>query len=169
MSWTVERIGTLKVLWAEGLSCSQIAAALGGVTRNGVIGKVHRMRLDKRAKTYQPRKHIEQTAKLRQATTTQTRRSTSFKPPPPPELDEATDLPADTPTAPVTLIELQDHHCRWPIGTPGTPDFVFCGGDKRDGHSYCARHCRMAYQPAAQRRFRSTWRGAPPRAKEVAI
>ena len=50
MSWTDERVELLKKLWSEGLSASQIAAQLGGVTRNAVIGKVHRLSLSGRAK-----------------------------------------------------------------------------------------------------------------------
>src|SRR5262245_23827496 len=51
MTWTDERVETLKKLWTEGLSASQIAAELGGVTRNAVIGKVHRLGLAGRAKS----------------------------------------------------------------------------------------------------------------------
>ncbi|MEM8803264.1 MAG: GcrA family cell cycle regulator, partial [Pseudomonadota bacterium] len=49
MSWTDERVETLKKMWSEGQSASQIAKELGGVTRNAVIGKVHRLGLSNRA------------------------------------------------------------------------------------------------------------------------
>lgn len=156
--WTDERCDTLRKLWAEGLSCSQIAGELGGMTRNAVIGKVGRLGLTRRrmgvnpiaaaARALKPRSVIRNPLGLNG-------RKSRLKPPI--EFDAATDLPPDTPANPVTLLDLQEHHCRWPFGDPQTRDFVFCGADKVDGHSYCARHCRLSYQPMRRPKHRP-WR-----------
>lgn len=158
MTWTAERVETLKKLWADGLSCSQIAAELGGCTRNGVIGKVTRLGLD-------TRKTLTRTPRKPQTYRPRPRRPQSNNPfgakglphgdiEPASEPTEATDLPPDTATSPVTVVDVQEHHCRWPIGDPQSADFVFCGGDKHRGETYCLRHCRLAYQRATVRRER---------------
>jgi len=143
MTWTDERVETLKKLWAEGLSASQIAAALGGVTRNAVIGKVHRLGLSGRAKAPssaapRPRKPRVHSHMLRVS-----RPSIRGNP-----LGQRR-----------TLLELTEETCRWPIGDPGQPDFFFCGGQTITGLPYCAYHSRVAYQPPNMRRDRRQFRG----------
>jgi GcrA cell cycle regulator len=165
MSWNDERVETLKKLWAEGHSASQIAAELGGVTRNAVIGKVHRMGLAGRAKspaaaTARPRKP-RSTANMMRIPRAAVRGNTA--------LALAYELEADAEpefagnVIPIgqrrSLLELTEETCRWPIGDPGTPDFFFCGGAALTSLPYCAYHSRLAYQPANARRDRRMLRG----------
>jgi GcrA cell cycle regulator len=158
MSWTDERVELLKKLWSDGLSASQIAAALGGVTRNAVIGKVHRLGLSGRAKSAssagpRPRKARSSSHMLRMARASirgNTALAHAY------EFDtEATPELIDN-IIPIgqrrTLLELTEQTCRWPIGDPGSGDFFFCGGIPIGGLPYCAYHSRVAYQAASDRR-----------------
>jgi len=165
MSWTDERVETLKKLWADGLSASQIAAELGGVTRNAVIGKVHRLGLSGRAKSPsstapRPRKPRAASHMLRVSRSSM-RGNTA--------LAHAYELDVEPETELIdnviplgqrrSLLELTDETCRWPIGDPGTADFFFCGGPTVTSLPYCAYHSRVAYQPANVRRDRRPFRG----------
>jgi GcrA cell cycle regulator len=158
MSWTDERVERLKKLWAEGLSASQIAAELGGITRNAVIGKVHRLGLAGRAKSPasaapRPRKARASSPMLR-ISRPSLRGNTALAQLCEAELESQPEL-ADN-VIPLgqrrSLLELNDETCRWPIGDPGTPEFFFCGGQTITSLPYCAYHSRIAYQPANLRR-----------------
>ena len=154
MGWTDERVELLKKLWADGLSASQIAAELGGITRNAVIGKVHRLGLSGRAKspsstTPRPRKPRSSGHMLRvsrPAVRGNTALAYDYDLEPEPELVE---IPMEQRK---TLLQLNEHTCRWPIGDPGSTEFFFCGGETANELPYCAYHSRVAYQPAADRR-----------------
>jgi GcrA cell cycle regulator len=154
MGWTDERVELLKKLWADGLSASQIAAELGGITRNAVIGKVHRLGLSGRAKspstsTPRPRKPRASNHMLRVsrgAIRGNTALAYDYAVEPEPELME---IPMEQRK---TLLQLSEVTCHWPVGDPGSPDFFFCGGDASDGSPYCSFHSRVAYQPASDRR-----------------
>jgi len=189
MGWTEERVELLKKLWLEGLSASQIAGVLGeGVTRNAVIGKVHRLKLSGRAKP------ASSAPRVRQAPRPAARRVASpssggvrssgayvtgggggggsnlgatMKSSRPMSaggaIQGATALKMDeefavemqmAPAAaelfiPVekrlTLLQLNEHTCKWPIGDPLLPDFYFCGGHSDEGKPYCEFHSRRAY------------------------
>jgi GcrA cell cycle regulator len=146
MGWTDERVETLKKLWLDGLSASQIAKQLGGVTRNAVIGKVHRLGLSGRAAPSHPSR-------------------TTFKAPRPPRPismpqprpralePRAHAVPAPRPTPYVelpgtaTVLTLGAHMCKWPIGDPSSDDFTFCGRRASEERPYCVDHAQMAYQP----------------------
>lgn len=160
--WTDDRVELLSKLWGEGLSASQIAAALGGgVTRNAVIGKVHRLGLSGRAKAGQPAGT--RPAKPRAAAVSASPAEASMvsdAADPQPEATPAT-LPdrrwrseevAIPESTRVTILELRESMCRWPIGDPTSPDFGFCGTRAVTGLPYCAEHCRVAYQPATERK-----------------
>lgn len=165
MSWTDERVERLKALWLEGLSASQIAAELGGVTRNAVIGKVHRLGLSGRAKPQvQPaRTPAAPRPKAQQATRPSVPRpsrpitigNVALK-----AIDAPEIRPVSVPAAeegPVVferigILALNDSTCKWPIGDPGRPDFAFCGRRSDSGIPYCAHHARIAYQPSSDRR-----------------
>ena len=160
MSWTDERVEQLKRLWSEGLSASQIAGELGGITRNAVIGKVHRLGLSGRAKTPsssapRPRKP-RQPGHMMRLSRPSMRGNTALAPmyetdvEPEPELIENI-IPLGQRC---TLLELNESKCRWPIGDPGSAEFFFCGGQPLEGLPYCNYHSRVAYQPAAARRDR---------------
>lgn len=158
--WTDDRVELLAKLWSEGLSASQIASALGGgVTRNAVIGKVHRLGLSGRAKAGAPA--AQRPAKPRPVTSiapvVDAARPQVRAVEPAEQTGTVPDMrwmsdPAIPETKLVTILELRDSMCKWPIGDPSKPDFGFCGGRAMSGLPYCGHHCRMAYQPAADRR-----------------
>lgn len=148
MSWTEERVGALKKLWLEGLSASQIAKQLGGVTRNAVIGKVHRLGLSGRAAPSQPSRPVFRAQRPRPAQAPSApRRIEPAAPRPAP----AAAAPAPTPVPDLpgtaTVLTLGAHMCKWPIGDPATNDFSFCGRRAGEGQTYCVEHARVAYQP----------------------
>jgi GcrA cell cycle regulator len=154
MGWTDERVETLKKLWLDGLSASQIAKQLGGVTRNAVIGKVHRLGLSGRAAPSQParpafkaprpaRPAVTAVPAPRRAAPPQGRDTAAVAaaaPPPPatPRIEER---------GVATVLTLGAHMCKWPIGDPATDDFSFCGRRSTDDGPYCVEHARVAYQP----------------------
>jgi len=160
-TWTDERVERLKKLWADGLSASQIAGELGGITRNAVIGKVHRLGLSGRAKAPSssvPRQRKPRAPSMFRAPRPMMRGNTAlahmpaydYDPDPEPELIENI-IPIGQRC---TLLELDQEKCHWPIGDPGQPEFFFCGGKTPSGNPYCGYHARIAYQPPAARRDR---------------
>jgi GcrA cell cycle regulator len=158
MSWTDERVEMLKKLWADGLSASQIAAELGGITRNAVIGKVHRLGLAGRAKspsstTPRPRKarthsHMMRVPRPAMRGNTALAHAFAYEAEPEPEFVDNV-IPIGQRR---TLLELTEETCRWPIGDPGSAEFFFCGGQSVTSLPYCTYHSRVAYQPANDRR-----------------
>ena len=172
MTWTDERIELLKKLWADGLSASQIAAELGGVTRNAVIGKVHRLGLSGRVKSAgsaapRPRKPVirpaSSSSSSRPSSTSSpgsfsVRGNVALKPVIVAETNavamveqEAEDVVVAM-SRRVSIMELREGVCKWPLGDPMTADFVYCGADCTVGTVYCSCHSRMAYQPTQDRR-----------------
>lgn len=148
MGWTDDRVESLKKLWQDGLSASQIAKQLGGVTRNAVIGKVHRLGLSGRAAPSKPARPVFKAPRPA--------RPAAALPSAPRRIAEpVAAVPA--PTSPVRYIEeapgsatvltLGAHMCKWPIGDPATAEFTFCGRRASDS-PYCAEHAQVAYQPA---------------------
>ena len=157
--WTEPRVEQLKKLWEAGLSASQIAAELGSVTRNAVIGKVHRLGLSGRAKSpssssmprprkTRPAQHMMRIS--RPVSRGNTALAHVF------EMEVEADPIAYDNVVPMsqrkTLLELTEDTCHWPVGDPGSADFYFCGGKSLASLPYCAHHSRIAYQPAADRR-----------------
>ncbi|AMY68442.1 GcrA family cell cycle regulator [Frigidibacter mobilis] len=216
MSWTDERVETLKKMWAEGQSASQIAKELGGVTRNAVIGKVHRLGLSNRVggpaapepKPAAPARPAEPAAAPRAeaaaprpaAPQPEEAPAAAIRTEPPrpapaaaaaPAQPAATTpatvsasparkqiVPAGQPLPPqpsageispealasvrevekrarrLTLMELTERTCKWPIGDPATDDFWFCGLGSLPGKPYCEAHVGVAFQPMSARRDR---------------
>ncbi|MEZ5779245.1 MAG: GcrA family cell cycle regulator [Paracoccaceae bacterium] len=190
MSWTDERVETLKKMWTEGQSASQIAKELGGVTRNAVIGKVHRLGLSNRAGgAPEPAKpKAEPAAKTEAKTATKPALSprAEAKPGAAPQTEAPQSgqplrkqiIPAGQPLPPqpsageispealasvreiekkarkLTLMELTERTCKWPIGDPATDDFWFCGLATQQGKPYCEAHVGVAFQPMSSRRDR---------------
>lgn len=169
MNWTDERVELLRKLWSEGLSASQIAAQLGGVSRNAVIGKVHRLKLSSRGRaTAAPTRQKKATqgataAKSAPRNTSAHRHVTATI--------GATALqvqfdaepvarqylrPVEDVVVPISrrlqLVELTERTCKWPNGDPLSEDFNFCGNDAAETGPYCKYHARVAFQPAAERR-----------------
>lgn len=165
MSWTDERVELLRKLWLDGLSASQIASELAnGITRNAVIGKVHRLGLSGRAKAPtqsapRPRpqsKPVRSPAPRQHAPMVRGNLAYALAPrmmeapPQPKAMLEEVVIPM---SARVSIMELRESTCRWPLGDPSTPDFGYCGGESPvGGGPYCQYHARVAYQPAQDRR-----------------
>jgi len=202
MSWTDERVELLKKMWTEGQSASQIAKELGSVTRNAVIGKVHRLGLSNRVgpagDTEEPEAPAPEPQAPRAAEAPRAasaapeapRQPAPFAQPaaaqapvapanvnPPIPLRKAI-IPAGQPLPPqpsaneispealasvrevekrarkLTLMELTERTCKWPIGDPATEDFWFCGLPSVAGKPYCEAHVGVAFQPMSARRDR---------------
>lgn len=212
MSWTDERVETLKKMWAEGQSASQIAKELGGVTRNAVIGKVHRLGLSNRVAAGEeaaeaapvaaapsapaaaaPAPRVEPAVPRAEPRPTPLERPVATERPTPapaaaaPAASTAVVLPipmrkaiipAGQPLPPqpsaneispealasvrevekhakkLSLMELTERTCKWPIGDPATEDFWFCGLPSQPGKPYCDAHVGVAFQPMSARRDR---------------
>ena len=200
MSWTDERVETLKRMWGEGQSASQIAKELGGVTRNAVIGKVHRLGLsnrvggkdDEEEATAAPAANPAAAARPDPAPAAAAARAEPAapraEPPRPAAAAPASNvtplpirkaiIPAGQPLPPqpsqneispealasvrevekrakkLTLMELTERTCKWPIGDPATDDFWFCGLPSLPGKPYCEAHVGVAFQPMSARRDR---------------
>ena len=197
MSWTDERVELLKKMWGEGQSASQIAKELGGVTRNAVIGKVHRLGLSNRTTTSSA-KAAEPKEKPAAAAAAPAPKAEP-KPKPQPKTEPARPvaaaepaaaeaprtlparkqiIPAGQPLPPqpsaneispealakvneiekkakkLTLMELTERTCKWPVGDPATEDFWFCGLPVQQGKPYCEAHVGVAFQPMSSRRDR---------------
>ena len=165
-SWTDERVELLRRLWADGLSASQIALQIGGVSRNAVIGKVHRLGLAGRVKPIGPaaaqgRRKDDLPAEV-EVETLVVEEPTLPEPPAIVAHRPAPNFPLRPSPAPepvalavserVTIMDLRDSMCRWPMGDPTSPEFRFCGARSITGLPYCTQHAQVAYQPAAERK-----------------
>ena len=161
--WTDERVELLRKLWAEGLSASQIAAQLGAVSRNAVIGKVHRLKLAGRgrssaqpARTKKPAAPKPQTV-VRPARPTVSHGANALQPVVETEVAlRPVYRPASDVVVPISrrlaLTQLTERTCKWPNGDPLTEEFSFCGNDAGETGPYCNYHAKLAYQPASERR-----------------
>ncbi len=187
MSWTDERVELLKKMWGEGQSASQIAKELGGVTRNAVIGKVHRLGLSNRATSTKSAEAKEKAPAAKAAPKPKPQPKTEPARPqtPAPAADAKPSLPARKQIIPagqplppqpsaneispealakvneiekkakkLTLMELTERTCKWPVGDPATEDFWFCGLPVQQGKPYCEAHVGVAFQPMSSRRDR---------------
>ncbi|MEM6939384.1 MAG: GcrA family cell cycle regulator [Pseudomonadota bacterium] len=189
MSWTDDRVETLKRMWGEGQSASQIAKELGGVTRNAVIGKVHRLGLSNRTSgagtaKAEAKPKAKATAKAEAkpkaaAKTEPVEMRTEPAAPPKSTLPARKQIiPAGQPLPPqpsaneispealakvnevekkarkISLMELTERTCKWPVGDPATDNFWFCGLPVKQGKPYCEAHVGVAFQPMSSRRDR---------------
>ena len=190
MSWTDDRVEILKKLWGEGQSASQIAKELGGVTRNAVIGKVHRLGLSNRATSSSSSKSdtksktsVKSTSNTKKVLNkTSASKVTSANSPAEPRSNVTSlrrqIIPAGQPLPPqpsaneispealarvneiekkakkISLLELTERTCKWPVGDPATEEFWFCGLPSQAGKPYCEAHVGVAFQPMSQRRDR---------------
>lgn len=165
MAWNDERVELLKKLWAEGLSASQIASRLGSVSRNAVIGKVHRLGLSGRATTSRMKSHRPRprAAAPNAANVKRMQQKSRFATVGNPAVRALYQPEAEpfTPAAEELVIPLKERRsiqtltecsCRWPIGDPQLADFHFCGKDKVNGLPYCEFHARRAFQPPQVKR-----------------
>ncbi len=180
MSWTDERVEVLKKMWGEGQSASVIAKELGGVTRNAVIGKVHRLGLSNRvtSTTAKPAAKVKAKVevKAKSAAPPQAAAAPENVRITPPAVRKI--IPAGQPLPPqpsaneispealakvseveksakrISLMELTEKTCKWPVGDPATDDFWFCGLGVKTGKPYCEAHVGVAFQPMSSRRDR---------------
>lgn len=157
MSWTEDRVELLKKLWGEGRTAAEIAGELGGVTRNAVIGKAHRLKLSGRASPIQQNKKPANSSappaakKVAPKPANQDVQAEAKKPvfASPIVTDEISE--ADKKRKRVSLLDLAANGCRWPIGDPREKNFGFCGCRKSDPASpYCDEHAAVAYQQAGR-------------------
>jgi len=183
MSWTDERVEVLKKMWGEGQSASVIAKELGGVTRNAVIGKVHRLGLSNRVTSTTAKAAAKGKPKVelkaKPAASATSKKAVSalenvrITPPAVRKI-----IPAGQPLPPqpsaneispealakvseiektakrISLMELTEKTCKWPVGDPATEDFWFCGLSVKVGKPYCEAHVGVAFQPMSSRRDR---------------
>lgn len=168
MSWTEERVETLRVMWQDGSSASQIASKLGGVSRNAVIGKIHRLKISSEGRPNNRVNRDKQAAGSGQGSAAERRRSlarvgrtiakiqgrqalTGQEAPAPIEAYKPFELPQTTFFGSSAVMSMTENSCKWPIGDPMAEDFRFCCAGKPSDATYCAHHGRMAYEPASRR------------------
>ncbi len=144
MSWTEEKVNKLRELWGKGNTASQIAEIIGGITRNAVIGKAHRLNLSAKIKTRKvtSNENYNHTTEQRNNKVKRGRRS-KFK-----SLIIEKDF---EPENPKQLEELDENSCKWPIGHPNEKSFYFCGRTSLKDFSYCKLHLLYAYQPKGKK------------------
>ena len=144
MSWTEEKVSKLKELWGKGKTASQIAEIIGGISRNAVIGKAHRLNLSAKIKTRTAtsNKNFENSVEENNAKSRRSRKS-KFK-----SLIIEKDF---EPENPKQLEELDESFCKWPIGHPDEKEFYFCGRSSLKDFSYCKLHLLYAYQPKGKK------------------
>ncbi len=144
MSWTEEKVSKLKELWGKGNTASQIAEIIGGISRNAVIGKAHRLNLSAKIKTRTAtsNKNFETTLEENNNKYKRGRKS-KFK-----SLIIDKDFEAENPKQ---LEELDENSCKWPIGHPDEKNFYFCGRSSLKDFSYCKLHLLYAYQPKGKK------------------
>ena len=143
MSWTDEKVAKLKELWGKGKTASQIAEIIGGISRNAVIGKAHRLNLSAKIKTRISSNNnytnIQDELKIK----SKKGKKSKFK-----SLIIEKDF---EPENPKQLEELDDNSCKWPIGHPDEKSFYFCGRTSLKDFSYCKLHLLYAYQPKGKK------------------
>tara|TARA_Y100001935_G_C17204252_1_gene456655 strand:- start:281 stop:778 length:498 start_codon:yes stop_codon:yes gene_type:complete len=142
--WTDERVKKLRELWGKGNTASQIAEIIGGISRNAVIGKAHRLNLSAKIKTRTAtnNQNFENSLEEKNSKFKRGRRG-KFK-----SLIIEKDF---EPENPKQLEELDENSCKWPIGHPNESSFYFCGRNSLKDFSYCKLHLLYAYQPKGKK------------------
>ncbi len=130
MSWTDERVSELSRLWTAGYSASAIGRMLG-VSKNAVVGKAHRMRLESRPSPIRRDQRTPMRRRVPMPAPSTQERIVVAPPPPPPRW--------------TVTRNANGRSCLWPFGDPGEPEFHFCGAQAVEGKPYCPEHCARAY------------------------
>ena len=174
MAWTDERIKQLRQLWSEGQSASKIAEKLGGVTRNAVIGKIHRLGLSNRSENSEKKIITKKRGRPAKVKNTDNNKNKDFSQINSDKFDDlhVDGLEGDKNMLPeatlaniaeleenakkLNLMELTERTCKWPIGDPATENFWFCGHPSEQGKPYCSTHVSIAFQPISLKRERKT-------------
>ena len=166
MTWTEQKIQMLKDMWGNH-SASEIAEQIGGLTRNAVIGKAHRLKLSVQKSADTPGTGL-QRATGGLGNMKSTRKRVMLRPMPSVPAPTAATTIRTIPTAKdifrslegiggttrsegIAVTKAGERHCRWPVGDPRSPDFRFCGCDAQEGLPYCVDHARVAYQNVSRR------------------
>ncbi len=144
MSWTEEKVAKLKELWGKGNTASQIAEIIGGISRNAVIGKAHRLNLSAKIKTRAAtsNKNFDNSNDENIVKTKRGRKS---------KFQSLIIEKNFEPENPKQLEELDENTCKWPIGHPDEKNFYFCGRSSLKDFSYCKLHLLYAYQPKGKK------------------
>jgi GcrA cell cycle regulator len=160
MAWTDDKVKILKKLWSEGLSASQIANRIGDVTRNAVIGKVHRLGLESRAKSI--RSSDLSVSQLKSSVVSVTYSGNlALKAIIDPindvisvgqSITQGFEAVQISPGEHVTILTLNENRCKWPIGDPSDADFHFCGHEPKSKAPYCTEHSKVAFKPLRLRK-----------------
>ena len=145
MSWTEEKVSKLKELWGKGNTASQIAEILGGISRNAVIGKAHRLNLSAKIKTRTAisNQNFDNSVENKNNKLIKRSHKSRFK-----SLIIEKDF---EPENPKQLEELDENSCKWPVGHPNEKSFYFCGRSSLKDFSYCKLHLLYAYQPKGKK------------------
>ena len=144
MSWTEEKVNKLKELWGKGNTASEIANIIGGISRNAVIGKAHRLNLSAKIKTRTATSNQDFESSIENKNIKSKRgRRNKFR-----SLIIEKDF---EPENPKQLEELTENSCKWPIGHPNEKSFYFCGRSSLKDFSYCKLHLLYAYQPKGKK------------------
>ncbi|MBQ4084143.1 MAG: global cell cycle regulator GcrA-like protein [Alphaproteobacteria bacterium] len=144
MIWTPEKVQELKKLWESGLSTGEIGRILG-VSKNAIVGKVHRLALESRPSPILPAPKVEKVKKKVKRKRTPKKEKTENEGVAVETSSEKKKTSSPKKRKGVALTDLTPTSCRWPEGDPKDPDFSFCGKEVVPGKIYCAEHCAVAY------------------------
>tara|TARA_B110000902_G_C14215885_1_gene553173 strand:- start:910 stop:1404 length:495 start_codon:yes stop_codon:yes gene_type:complete len=154
MSWNEDKVNKLKELWGKGNTASQIAEIIGGLSRNAVIGKAHRLNLSAKIKTRTATSNQNfESSIINKDIKSKRGRKNKFK-----SLIIEKDF---EPERPKQLEELDENSCKWPKNHPDEKDFYFCGRSSLKDFSYCKLHLLYAYQPKGKKEDTSDKDEAP--------
>lgn len=146
MGWTDESVERLRQMWSEGLTANEIAKKLG-VTKNAIVGKVHRLCLTARPSPIKSKENEALSEDIEQTGTNAAMSADLFENTSAAGKSTSTNKKIEN----IKLVDLDSHTCRWPIGDPRDEDFCFCGKKVRTGQTYCDEHSQMAYVKATRK------------------